>query len=117
MLLDRNQVGTREIAMGIGLEITMGISLEITMEDQPGDYYGHPIQGFSKVVYSLPFAVLRASNTRFWGAEKCVFDVPSDARGSNTGFWGVESCVFAVLRDTKDIQYIVFGTGCIRRPS
>ena len=31
MLLARNQVGTREIAMGISLEITMGISLEITM--------------------------------------------------------------------------------------
>ena len=36
MLLARNQVGTREIAMGISLEITMGISLEITMEGQPG---------------------------------------------------------------------------------
>ena len=36
MLLTRNQVGTREIAMGISLEITMGISLEITMEGQPG---------------------------------------------------------------------------------
>ena len=31
MLLARNQVGTREIAMGISLEITMGISLEIAM--------------------------------------------------------------------------------------
>ena len=57
MLLARNQVGTREIAMGISLEITMGdqpgdyyggsawrllwrVSLEITMEGQPGDYYG-----------------------------------------------------------------------------
>ena len=49
MLLSRNQVGTREIAMGISLEITMGISLEITMGisleitmgSQPGDYYAY----------------------------------------------------------------------------
>ena len=53
MLLARNQIGTREIAMGISLEmtmgisleITMGISLEITMGSQPGDCYGRLLEG------------------------------------------------------------------------
>ena len=40
MLLARNQVGTREIAMGISLEITMGDQPGDYYGDQPGDYYG-----------------------------------------------------------------------------
>ena len=40
MLLARNQVGTREITMGISLEITMEGHRGDYYGDQPGDYYG-----------------------------------------------------------------------------